>query len=87
MPYLLDVQADVLSLLGSRVVVPLAPERSIPGVPSLLQPTLEVEGQKMMMLTPLLAAISKASLGERVGSVVADGPVILRALDFLLTGS
>ena len=87
MPYLLDVQADVLAILDTRVVIPLAPDRPIPGVPKALQPTVLVEGQPMMVLTPLVSAMARSGLGPLVGNVSGDGPELLRALDFLLTGS
>lgn len=87
MPFLLDVQADLLEGLGTRVVVPLGLPRPVPLAPRTLQPRLRVEGVELVMLTPLVAAVARSSLGEKVGNVGAEGASILAALDMLLTGS
>ena len=57
-PYLLDVQADLLADLRSRVVVRLIP-----------------------------AAAVASALGDRLASLADEGPAIIGAIDFLLTGT
>ena len=86
-PYLLDVQADALTGLKSRVVVPFSPVEEAPMTPRALYPLFEVEGRAMVMLTPLVAGVPLSSLGERVGTLQDEGVTLLAALDLLLTGA
>lgn len=86
-PYLLDVQADALSGLRSRVIVPLAPKEEAPATPRTLYPLFGVEGREMVMLTPLVAGVPMAAIGERVASLGDEGSTILAALDLVLTGA
>lgn len=86
-PYLLDVQSDLLDVLQTRVVVPLA----LPGILAgkgmqRLSPLFEVEGQTVVMLTPELAGIHVRLLGPEVTSLSAERDRIIAALDFVFLG-
>jgi toxin CcdB len=86
-PYLLDVQADLLSALGTRVVIPVfarkaAPARAI----TRLTPELEFGGEKLVLMTPQLAGVQMKDLGPVAGDLRAHRTEILAALDLLLTG-
>lgn len=86
-PYLLDVQSDLLDPLATRVVVPLCKPDVLKGkLAERLNPLFEVEGRKMAMLTPELAGVSTRILGERIGSLAQERPSIIAALDLLITG-
>lgn len=86
-PYLLDVQADLLSGLETRAVVPLGrPEVTRGHVIERLTPVLELEGEVLVMLTPELASVPESALGRRAGTLEAHRAEIMGALDFLLTG-
>ena len=85
-PYLLDVQADILGQLHTRMVVPLRRSEGIRHPIRRLQPTFRVEGVQVMMDTPALVGAPIADLGESVGSLAADSPAVLAALDFLFKG-
>ena len=86
-PYLLDVQSDLLDLLATRIVVPLCKPEVLSGKPAeRLNPAFEVEGRKLLMLTPELAGVSRKALGERVANLAADRAAIIAALDLVLTG-
>ena len=86
-PYLLDVQSDLLDPLVTRVVVPLCKPDVLKGkLAERLNPVFEVEGRKMAMLTPELAGVSRKILGERTGNLSDRRDSILAALDLLLTG-
>jgi len=86
-PYLLDVQHDLLDGLTTRVVVPLAKPDVLAGhAIDRLTPTVEVGGQKLVMLTPELAGVPKTALGKRVGELERFRAEIIGALDMLLTG-
>lgn len=86
-PYLLDVQSDLLDPLMSRVVVPLCRPQVLRGkVAERLNPVFEVEGKKVFMLTPELAGIPSKSVGERVGDLRSERAAIIAALDMVFTG-
>jgi len=86
-PYLLDVQSDLLDPLATRVVVPLCKPEVLSGRPAeRLNPGFEVEGRKVLMLTPELAGVARQILGERIGNLAADRQAIIGALDLVFTG-
>ena len=84
--FLLDVQADHLSGLPSRVVVPLLPPSvALPAI-SDLNPVLRVGDRDVVMMTHYLTAVPRRELGRAVDTLAAEGDTITRALDLLLTG-
>lgn len=87
-PLLLDVQADLLTHLQTRVVVPLALKRRYPATPiKRLNPVLVVGGVEYVAVFQELAAISASELGDVQGSMAAKRTELLAALDLLFTGS
>jgi toxin CcdB len=86
-PYLLDVQSDLLDPLATRVVVPLARPAVLGGKPAeRLCPVFELEGRKLVMLTPELAGVPLKVLGERTANLAIKRQVIIEALDLVFTG-
>ena len=84
-PYLLDLQSDLLDDLATRVVAPIK-TLSI-GKPILhLNPRLEVEGVAVVLSTAELAGVLKDTLGRKIGSLKEHRAEIIAALDFLITG-
>lgn len=83
--YLLDCQADVLSHLESRVVVPLLPTGGLPEA-GRLNPLLTIDGIAHVMATQLIFAIPAHRLGRPVANQAVDHDHIMNALDLLLTG-
>ncbi|MGF1611563.1 MAG: CcdB family protein [Kiloniellales bacterium] len=84
-PYLLDVQSDLIGLLATRVVVPLARIGLFrPAVH--LYPVFEIEGKAFVMSTSEIAGIAPSALGEHVTSLVTERDTIIAAIDFLITG-
>lgn len=87
-PLLVDVQADLLAHLDTRVVVPLAPKRSYPVKPlRILNPTVIVRNVEYVAVFQELAAISASELGEISGDLSPQRAGLIAALDFLFTGS
>jgi toxin CcdB len=84
--YLLDCQADMLSGLSTRLVVPLLPPEYAPLASRRLNPTLRIAGEDFIMMTHFAAAVQKRSLGEVVGSMASDYITVMNAFDVLLTG-
>ena len=85
-PYLLDVQADLLNNLTTRVVVPLISVSAMGKAAQHLNPFFSVKRTKVIMSTAELAGVMAKSLGEKVCSLKEHRNEIIAALDFLITG-
>jgi toxin CcdB len=85
-PYLLDVQADLLDSLATRVVVPLLAASEMPLVAKHLNPQFKIKGVSVVMSTAELAGVPTRSLGEKVQSLGSKRNEIIAAIDLLFTG-
>jgi toxin CcdB len=86
-PMLVDVQAELLRDLETRVVIPLVKSTAFTSFPlGLVMPTVELEGESYMLVTPQLAGVSRWDLGPHTGSVAAHSRAIFTAMDILLRG-
>jgi toxin CcdB len=86
-PYLLDVQVDLLADLQTCVVVPLtAADNNKDKKITRLTPILTVDGTEYLMLTPQLAGIMRKELGKPVAILSDARNEIIGAIDFLVTG-
>ena len=84
--YLLDCQADTLSNLTTRLVVPLLPPDYAPLPTRRLNPTFRVGTDEVVMMTHFAAAVPARTLGDVAGSLAHDYTTIMNAFDLLLTG-
>ncbi|GAB2187915.1 CcdB family protein [Roseibium sp. LAB1] len=82
----LDVQADLLESLNTRVVVPLLPKSRAPTPAAYLNPIFGWKGEQYVMATQFLAAVSISQLGDPLGSLDEHFAEITRALDTLFQG-
>lgn len=82
----LDVQAEVLDLLTTRVVVPILPEAEAPVPAKRLNPVFEVEGERAVMVTQFLSAVPLRGMGRPVGSLAGRADEIGAALDMVFVG-
>ena len=85
-PYLLDVQADLLSDLTTRVVVPLYSASAVNKAAQHLNPRFSIKRTGVIMSTAELAGVSVKNLGEKVCSLKEHRNEIIAALDFLISG-
>lgn len=85
-PYLLDIQSDLLSDLATRVVVPMIRVAAFGRRASRLHPVFAVDGEDAVMATHLIAAVRARSLGDLVVSLAAKRDVVLSAIDVLWSG-
>lgn len=85
-PFLLNVQADQLDHLASRVVVPLVRQAHMPLPAKRLNPCFMIDGEAVVMSSAELAGIPLRAIGEEVASLADHRNDILAALDLLLTG-
>jgi toxin CcdB len=84
-PYLLDVQTNLLDGLRTRVVVPLIDATQMTPARR-LNPVFIVEGRACVMATAELAAIRRDDLGDEVLSLETRRADIIAALDVLISG-
>lgn len=85
-PYLIELQADLLADLRTRLVAPLVPAARF-GLPATrLNPVFRIGNRNFVMDTALIAGIPAAQLGEAVASLADRNAEILGALDFLISG-
>jgi toxin CcdB len=85
-PFLLDVQSDLLAGVTTRVVVPLVRATEYMKPVRRLQPVFEVDGKALVMLTADLAGVSRLDLGMKIASLAGQRHEIMAALDFLFFG-
>lgn len=86
MGFVLDCQADVLSRLNTRFVVPLLPPDQAPLASERLNPAFTIAGEKVIMYTQFAASVPAIQLREPVTSLDDEHPAIMNALDMLITG-
>lgn len=85
---MLDVQADLLSSLATRVVVPLMKRKRL-GRAHLprLNPVVLIGETEYAAMFQEMAAIPKAALGAHVASLAHRRADFVAAIDLLVTGS
>lgn len=86
-PFLLDIQSELLSRLETRVVVPLYLQSAARVAPiSRLTPVLTFQNQPLVAMVPEMAGLSRSHLGPVLGQLPEMCSEILAALDLLITG-
>lgn len=86
-PYLLDLQADLLRDLATRIVAPLMPLARLRGQPiSGLNPVVPVDGEPHVIVFQELAAFPAGELRDAVASLHARRGDLIAAIDLLFTG-
>ncbi len=84
--YLLDVQADLLKHLNTRVVVPLMAFNDAPRPAKRLNPTFQVGGEDVIMVTQFLATVPLSILKTPVASLEPRHFEIINAIDMIMQG-
>ncbi len=79
-----DCQANDFEDIGTRFVVPLVPPGETPPVNRRLNPTLNVNGEALVMLTQFATAVRTVELKPRVCSLASEHITIVSAIDTLL---
>jgi len=85
-PYVLDVQSELLAGLPTRVVIPLAYPEAIETPILRLNPKVGVGDTELVALTQDMASVSNRLLRNPVANLSPQRDEILAALDFLFTG-
>lgn len=84
--YVLDVQADVLHELNTRIVVPLLPPTQAPLPAKRLNPMFAIGDEPHVMVTQFMAAVPRKLLRSPVTSLAGQDAEIMLALDMVLVG-
>jgi toxin CcdB len=89
-PFVVDIQHNALNLARSRLTIPLARFGSPlipPGqLPKRMLPSLEVEGEKLVLMAHLAAPLMTTSLKKPVASLTHQASEIQAGLDAVLSG-
>mgnify|MGYP001386504752 CR=1 FL=1 len=84
--YLLDLQADLLDHLNTRVVAPLLAADVAPKPAATLNPVIEIDGAPFVMVTQFMAAVPVQMLRTPVANAEARRGEIVAAVDLLFQG-
>ncbi len=84
--YLLDVQAELLDALNTRVVVPLLPTDEAPKPGKRLNPVFDIEGTQVVMVTQFLASVPLPMLRNPIVNLSNQFADITNALDMVFQG-
>ncbi len=82
-PYLLDVQNDILKSLNTRVVIPLV--RDLKGVQGLTKEFI-INDEKVYLTTAQMGAVVISELKQKVISLENEKEEIKNSIDFLIYG-
>lgn len=85
-PYFVDIQTNLLSDLGSRVVLPIAPVKSAKEYPNNLCPKIQINNQHFALLTHQITTVPSSFLEYKEGSLQLSRDQIIASIDFLVTG-
>ena len=83
---LLDVQADLLDALNTRMVVPLVAVSKAPVPAKRLNPVFVIDGTEYVMVTQFMAAVPRSILRKPVVSLNDRFEDITSAIDMLIQG-
>lgn len=84
--FLLDVQADLMSHLNSRLVIPLVSTAIAPTPIKVLNPIVQIEDAAYLLLTQQMAAVPIQILKRPVLNVNDRRDEVVAAIDLLLQG-
>lgn len=85
-PFVVIVQSGLFDGYRRRVVIPLVRKVAINQIPNpRLNPTFKVKNVAVVLHPLEIVSVANENLGERVGSLDAEGGAIIAALDELIT--
>ncbi|AHG47714.1 pirin [Rhizobium leguminosarum bv. trifolii CB782] len=82
----IDLQANLLDDLPSRVMVPLHPVQELSWSISRLNPRFAIEGDIYVMATQRMASIPTTEIARAIADLSGKSDAITGALDFLFQG-
>lgn len=86
-PYLVDVQSDLLRVVPTRFVVPLAPSRrGLSGLPQRMSPAFLVQEQQLLLIPQEAGPVDARVLRAPVANLRTEAHRIIDALDAVVSG-
>lgn len=85
-PLVLDVQNDFLSILPTRIVVPLIRAEQFRNRIERLHPEFLIVGLPLIMVTTEVGVLPRSALGSPVANLLDRRDAIIGAIDMLITG-
>jgi toxin CcdB len=86
-PYIVDVQSQLIGQLTTRLVMPLSRVGLGRGsVPVNLCPVVDIEGESLLLMAHLAAPVTVRALGQPVASLAHLASNITGALDAVISG-
>ena len=82
----LDLQADFLDDLATRVVAPLLPPGDFPQAIARLNPRFEIDGRAVVLVLHMIGTISTKDIAAVAGDLSHQRDRIVAATDFLFQG-
>lgn len=82
----IDLQANILSDLPSRIMAPLYPVKDMSWSIARLNPRFLIEGETQVLATQRMAAIHVSEIGENIADLSEFRDTIVAATDFLFQG-
>ena len=82
----LDCQADLLTMLPTRFVVPLVPAVRFRALYPRLNPIFRIADAEYVLATQMAGTVPCNRMGNRVAGFGDEQTAIMNALDMLLTG-
>lgn len=83
---LLDVQADLLDQLKTRIVVPLILRDKAPQPAQRLNPIFKIGENYYVMVTQFMASIETTELKSLITNISHERDTIISALDMIMQG-
>ena len=82
-PYLLDVQNDILDSINTRVVIPLVKDKNDF---KCLTKEFVIKNQKVYLTTSQMGAVHKNELKTKITTLINQKEEIKNSIDFLIYG-
>jgi toxin CcdB len=87
LPYLVDVQSDLLAALTTRLVVPFAAaDAAGDRLPRRMCPIFEIDGRKMVLVPQEAGPVPALSLRQSVASLRGESLRVIDAIDTVISG-
>ena len=85
-PFVVVMQSDLLDGLATRLTMPLAEPDAMGKVPTVLCPTIRVNGRRLHALAHFTAPLPAKLLRRPVDNVAAQASALVAAVDAVLSG-
>jgi toxin CcdB len=85
-PLLLDIQADVVAALNTRIVAPLTTRKRTTKPITRINPLATIDDVEYVVVFQELAAVPTSAIGPKIASLAAQRDELIAAIDWLITG-